>query len=133
MASLTEQDVQRFQQLLAKRREELRWLVHDALIESKRTDYVELAGAVHDAGEEAVANLLSEMDLSQLRREVEEIGDVEAALGRIKDGSFGKCTDCGDAIDRERLTAYPTAKRCITCQTRRETAKRGGRDATPSL
>jgi RNA polymerase-binding protein DksA len=133
MASLTEPDVQRFQQLLAKRREELRWLVHDALIESKRNDYIELAGAVHDAGEEAVASLLNEMDLSQLRREVEELGDVEAALERIRDGTFGKCTDCGDAIDRERLAAYPTAKRCIPCQTRRETAKRGGRDATPSL
>ena len=133
MASLTEPDVQRFQQLLAKRREELRWLVHDALIESKRNDYIELAGAVHDAGEEAVASLLNEMDLSQLRREVEELGDVEAALERIRDGTFGKCADCGDAIDRERLAAYPTAKRCITCQTRRETARRGGRDATPSL
>lgn len=133
MARLTEPDVQRFQRLLAKRREELRWLVHDALIESKRNDYIELAGAVHDAGEEAVANLLSEMDLSQLGREVEELGDVEAALERIRDGTFGKCTDCGDAIDRERLAAYPTAKRCIACQTRRETAKRGGRDATPSL
>jgi len=133
MASLTEQDVQRFQQLLAKRREDLRWLVHDALIESKRNDYIELAGAVHDAGEEAVASLLNEMDLSQLRREVEELGDVEAALERIRDGTFGKCADCGDAIDRERLAAYPTAKRCITCQTRRETARRGGRDATPSL
>lgn len=133
MANLTEQDVQRFQRLLAKRREELRWLIHDALVESKRTDYIELAGAVHDSGEEAVANLLSEMDLSQLRREVEEIGDVEAALERIKDGSFGRCTDCGAAVDRARLAAYPSAKRCIACQTKRETAKRGGRDATPSL
>ena len=133
MARLTEQDVQRFQRLLAKRREELRWLIHDALIESRHTDYIELAGAVHDSGEEAVANLLSEMDLGQLRREVEEIGDVEAALERIKHGSFGKCSDCGDTIDRERLAAYPTAKRCIACQTKRETDRRGGRDATPSL
>ena len=133
MASLTEQDVLRFRQLLAKRREQLRWLIHDALIESKRTDYIELAGAVHDTGEEAVANLLSEMELAQLRREVEEIGDVEAALERIREGTFGKCTVCGDAVDRERLDAYPTAKRCIACQTRHETARRGGRDATPSL
>ena len=90
MVRLTEQDVQRFQRLLAKRRKELRWLIHDALIESRHTDYIELAGAVHDSGEEAVANLLSEMDISQLRREVEEIGDVETALERIKHGSFRK-------------------------------------------
>lgn len=133
MVNLTEQDARRFQRLLVKRREELRWLIHDALIESRHTDYIELAGAVHDSGEEAIANLLSEMDLGQLGREVEEVGDVEAALERIRDGSFGKCSDCGDAINRARLAAYPTAKRCIACQTRRETAKRGGRDATPSL
>ncbi|MBI3575209.1 MAG: TraR/DksA family transcriptional regulator [Gammaproteobacteria bacterium] len=107
MVSLTEQDARRFQRLLAKRREELRWLIHDALIESKHTDYIELAGAVHDSG--------------------------EAALERIKHGSFGKCSDCGNAIDRERLAAYPTAKRCIACQTKRETDRRGRRDATPSL
>ena len=133
MVRLSEQDVQRFQRLLAKRREELRWLIHDALIESKRNGYIELAGAVHDSGEEAVASLLSEMGLDQLQREVEEIGDVEAALERIKHGSFGECTDCGDAIDRERLAAYPAVKRCIACQTKRETDRRGGRDATPSL
>ena len=47
-------------------------------------------------------------------------------------GAYGKCVDCGDAITYERLDAYPTAKRCITCQSRHEN-RRGGRDATPSL
>lgn len=131
--TLRMEDIELFEQRLAKRREELRWLIHDALIASKREDYVELAGSVHDAGEESVAELLADMRLSTLDREVGELRDVEAALARIADGVYGKCTDCGDAIGRERLDAYPTAKRCLRCQTVYETRKRGGRDATPSL
>ncbi len=133
MPPLTDTDIDRFRERLNKRREELRWLIHDALIASKRQDYIEIAGSVHDAGEESVAELLADMSLSTLDREVDELRDVEAALARVADGVYGKCTDCGDDIGRERLDAYPTAKRCLTCQTKYETDKRGGRDATPSL
>lgn len=133
MPDLTEEDLRDFARRLRARREELRWAVHDALIESKRTDYIGLAGQVHDAGEESVADLLEGLSLSTLNREVEELADVEAALARIGDGAYGVCTDCGDPIARARLEAYPTAKRCMPCQTRRETERRGGRDHTPSL
>ena len=46
-----------------------------------------------------------------------ELGDIDAALARIRDGSYGICTDCSCAIPSARLKAYPTAKRCIDCQT----------------
>ena len=49
--------------------------------------------------------------------ETAELGDIEAALERIQAGTFGLCTDCGVTIPTARLTAYPTAKRCIDCQT----------------
>ena len=126
MAGLTDKDSDRLEQRLRQRREELRWIIHDVLVESKRADYVDLAGAVHDAAEESVADLLHDMDMNRLRREVEEIADVEAALERISDGSYGQCIDCGDDITAERLEAYPTAKRCITCQTKQESDRRGG-------
>ena len=41
-------------------------------------------------------------------------------LGGIAAGRYGVCIDCGTAIDFKRLEAYPTAKRCIACQQRRE-------------
>ncbi len=133
MLILSDKDIEQFKQRLAKRREVLRWLIHDALIASKREDFIELAGSVHDAGEESVAELLIGMRLSTLDREVTELQDVETALNRIAGDIYGKCVDCGDTIGRERLDAYLIAKRCHVCQTRHETRKRGGRDATPSL
>lgn len=133
MGEISEKDFPEFRQRLLRRREELRRAVHDALVESEREDYAALAGQVHDTSEESVAALLNGMNLTILNRETQEIADIEAALERIKAGSYGVCVDCGDDIVRERLEAYPTAKRCIACQTRRETERRGGKDATPSL
>ena len=48
--------------------------------------------------------------------ETAELGDIEAALERIQAGTFGTCTDCGVTISTARLNAYPTAKRCLDCQ-----------------
>ncbi len=49
--------------------------------------------------------------------ETAELGDTEAALGSIDAGTYGQCTDYGMTIAPARLNAYPTAKRCIGCQT----------------
>ena len=132
MSNLTPADVRRFDQRLRTRREALREILHDELIATRREEYLDLAGQVHDIGDESVAELLLGVDLAARARELEEMQDVEAALGRITGDRFGICTDCGEAIALERLEIYPTAKRCIRCQTRHEQS-RGGRDQTPSL
>jgi DnaK suppressor protein len=73
-----------------------------------------------DAGDESMANALSDFNVAIVDRQIEEIRDIEAALQRTKDKSFGVCIDCGDDIAFTRLQAYPTAKRCLGCQERRE-------------
>ena len=117
---------------LRARREALRAIISDALLASEE-NFGTLAGQVRDAGDESVADLVSGLNLRQIAREAEEITDIEGALARIGQGTFGECIVCGNAIDPARLKAYPTAKRCIGCQTKHENARRGGRDATPSL
>lgn len=44
--------------------------------------------------------------------------DVAAALARIDDGTYGRCTGCGVTIDAERLLALPRVACCIACQRR---------------
>lgn len=46
------------------------------------------------------------------------LADVEAALRRIEDGSFGTCEACGKPIGAERLAAIPWARLCIDDQRR---------------
>jgi RNA polymerase-binding transcription factor DksA len=47
--------------------------------------------------------------------ELQEIRQIQVALQRIADGTYGVCANCGEAIDPKRLKALPTASRCISC------------------
>ena len=46
----------------------------------------------------------------------ERLADDYAALGRIKEGTYGICVDCGKEINLERLALLPYASRCTSCQ-----------------
>jgi len=133
MADLTDKDARNFEQRLLKRREELRELLHQALLDTRSEEYADLAGQVHDSGDESIAEMLLGIDLSSRGRELDEMRDVEAALERLRLGVYGECADCRDDIGRERLDVFPTAKRCLFCQTKLEAVQRGGKDVTPSL
>ena len=45
----------------------------------------------------------------------QEIAQIRAALLRIENGSYGRCSQCGEPIPRERLEARPIATRCADC------------------
>jgi len=132
MSSLTPAELSRLQKRLRERDLELRRAIHAALVNNEDKTYAEVAGRVLDAGEESVADLVADAHILEMEKEVAEQADVTAALARVTDGTYGVCIDCGDAIGVQRLEAYPTAKRCIRCQTHYETTHRG-RDSTPSL
>lgn len=55
-------------------------------------------------------------DLALRERNEAHLADVEAALVRLDDGSYGTCTNCGRAVAQERLEALPWAALCIDCQ-----------------
>ena len=57
-------------------------------------------------------------------RERKLITKIEEALGRIDDGSYGVCEDCGGAIAVERLRARPVTTLCITCKAEQEEAEK---------
>jgi RNA polymerase-binding protein DksA len=70
------------------------------------------------AENDVLADAVAEMDVAMVIRESHELQDIEAALARIGDGSYGICIECGGEIGRARLKADPTAKRCLACQIR---------------
>jgi RNA polymerase-binding protein DksA len=73
-----------------------------------------------DSGDESLATSLVNLNLTTLDRHIREIRDIESTFKRIEDDEYGVCIDCGDKIAFNRLQAYPTAKRCIVCQEKRE-------------
>jgi len=105
---------------LQKRFCALREIIRKELLEADKEPYAELAGRVHDLGDESVADLLADVNLAIIDHHIDEVRDIEATLLRISAGSYGHCTDCGELIDAARLDAYATATRCYPCQSRRE-------------
>lgn len=71
---------------------------------------------VEDSGE------MSELDLNRSTafdladRQTHLIDEIDAALQRIEDGTYGLCVRCGKPLDEERLKAMPTAKYDAACQ-----------------
>lgn len=49
------------------------------------------------------------------RAEMAELAEVDAALARLRDGSYGVCEGCGAAIPDGRLQVRPMARRCVAC------------------
>jgi len=134
MTRLASQEISHFRHRLRARDLELRQAIHASLMNNADKTYAEVAGRVLDSAEQSVADLIADAHILQMEKEVAEQAEVVAALARLTDGTYGECIDCGDEIGIQRLEAYPTAKRCIRCQTHYETTHRGGgRDTTPSL
>jgi RNA polymerase-binding protein DksA len=64
------------------------------------------------AQEEKDRDILIRLEL----REKEELSRIQAALGRVEQGTYGQCARCGRRISKERLEEVPTAVFCRNCQ-----------------
>ena len=109
-----------FRKRLNNRQGKLRDEIREELLRSDEEHYIDLAGSVHDAGEESVADLLADLNIAIIDRQVNEIRQIEAALMRMADGTYGVCVECGNTIEIERLQNIPSAARCMRCQSQRE-------------
>jgi len=66
--------------------------------------------------EEQAADLENQEALEAIENsEIREIHQIQEALKRISEGTYGICAHCGEDIDPKHLEALPTATRCISC------------------
>lgn len=130
--SLTAEQIEELRNTMRQRRELLRDEVMSQLQQADEGPMTELAGQVHDSGEESIADLLADLSIRGLEQANREIIEIENALMRIRRGTYGYCIDCEDELVVERLQANPAAERCVPCQEKFED-NRSERDATPSL
>jgi len=103
--------LKKFEDLLTKKREELRQSLNRTQEEQH-----EAQEFGRDEGDRATASLSKEMTFRQKAQERGLLMLVEAALGRINQGTFGECLNCGQEIGTNRLNAVPWSRYCITCQ-----------------
>jgi len=69
-------------------------------------------------------NFDQELTLSLLGNEKHSLDQIELAIGRIEDGSYGQCEKCRARIPKSRLDAIPYAADCVRCASQRENGNR---------
>jgi len=86
---------------------------------------------VKDSSDLSVMDVNKELALRLGERESQMVADIDQALLRISEGSYGICARCGKLIDQRRLEAVPTARYDAPCQAAIESAN--GEDTNPTL
>ncbi len=113
-------DLSKFRQQLEQMRDDLRAELDRLQEESANVDQNEGYGVKNHPAEDASELFLRSRNLAISGDLRQELDDVESALLRMDAGEYGRCEECGDLINPERLEARPAAIYCIRHQRERE-------------
>jgi DnaK suppressor protein len=109
--------------------------LRNLLIEQKRKLWAELTDEIftqtgeqlatqydipQDLGEKSLLDMLSDAGLAIADVRRVQLTQLEEAQRRLEMGAYGKCEECGEVIDIQRLKAVPFTAYCIECQKKQE-------------
>ena len=78
---------------------------------------------VLDEGESSEVDIQDAIEFALLQLKAETLHQIDVALRRLDEGTYGQCFECGDQIAEARLRALPFAVRCRDCEEAREAAQ----------
>jgi DnaK suppressor protein len=77
-----------------------------------------------DMAELGTGNYDQELTLRVLGSEEDTLDQIESAIERIENGSYGRCKECDKQIPKSRLEAIPYAAECVRCASQQEEGRR---------
>jgi DnaK suppressor protein len=77
-----------------------------------------------EGGEGGTANVDRELDLHLSAQAQAAVEEIDAALAKIAEGTYGFCESCGNPVPKARLEALPHARLCVSCKSGGLTARR---------
>ena len=109
---LTEKELNEYQNKLLDRRVQIEKNLRGTTLELEGMRELEL----NDEGDFAAASAETIVDSAILIQQRKELNEIELALDKIKEGTFGICEMCEEPIAKERLDVKNFARFCITCR-----------------
>ena len=119
--AIAKKELVRFKEiLLAKRQAMVGDANHleDEAVRKSKEDAATLD--ISDFADLGTDNYEQEFDLGMLEHQGQTVREIDEALERIENGSFGVCDSCGKVIPKGRLMAVPHARFCISCLNKQE-------------
>lgn len=121
MTQLTQNDIESIENKLRERQQVLLEEVRNELDERENQHLATIMGNdPGDDGDISLADVLADLNIVRVDRQINELREIEAKLAQIRESNLNECIDCGREIGLQRLLAYPTAMRCVSCQERHE-------------
>jgi DnaK suppressor protein len=108
--------------MLEERRREILSEVQGRIRDQREADAWGKVHEVLDAGESSEADIQEDIEFALIQMKAETLTKINDALGRLDEGTYGYCSDCGGEISEQRLRALPFAVRCKDCEESREVA-----------
>jgi RNA polymerase-binding protein DksA len=130
MAQLSTERAAEFRSMLRARSTALRDEIRVVLERSGDESHVRIAEQARDTEDDSFADLIVDVNSAEVTRDLHELRQIDGAMQRLLDGSYGVCLDCSIEIPIERLRAQPTAMRCVRCQNIYEQTHAQGRGPT---
>jgi len=125
---MTKEERERYKKLLLQKKKELidavRHIEEDTLNRSQREASGDLSGYTLHMADIATDSYDREFSLGLASNAQKILFEIDEALKRLKDNTFGDCLGCGKPIPKKRLNAIPYASLCIQCQSKSETQRR---------
>lgn len=113
----TAAETEKIRAALSARRDELRTEYDQTLTEITELQRDRLTdSAGDDQADTGTKTFEREQEISLANSILDRITQVERALERLDDGSYGWCERCGNPIPVERLAAFPSATLCVSCK-----------------
>lgn len=103
---------------------DLSHLEKDTLNTSQRDASGDLSGYTFHMADVATDNYDRELNLDIASSEQRLLNDIDSALKKIEDGTYGRCETCDSKISVQRLKAMPYARLCIKCKEEEEKKER---------
>jgi len=117
---MDKRQMKKFRNALLKWKErvfkEVNQLESDTLGKSQKDFSGDLSGYSFHIADMGTDTFDKEFALGLISNQQEFIYEIDEALKRIDDGTYGKCENCKKAISLKRLNALPFARLCIKCQ-----------------
>lgn len=105
-------ELEKLEQSLRKQEKQIRENIDKTISEISSLRVLETADIIDQASKD----LSNTTDLAISQQQLEGLKNIQKALKKIKDGSYGKCEMCKEEISIERLKVKPHAKFCISCR-----------------
>jgi len=106
--------------ILMDRRQEVMKEI-DALLGNRMSDeYQRRVDSAPDVGDQALLDTERVRDISLLEMRNKMRQQIDEALAKLEEGTYGRCADCKVEISEKRLRTVPFARRCVACQEKEE-------------